>query len=56
MKKVIFSVLLLGLLATACSPAPNVGAIEPPYIETGLTRMRGQLSLRANSPTVSTII
>lgn len=36
MKKVIFSVLLLGLLATACSPAPNVGAIEPPYIETGI--------------------
>lgn len=36
MKKVIFNVLLLGLLATACSPAPNVGAIEPPYIETGI--------------------
>jgi len=36
MKKVIFSLLLLGLLATACSPAPNVGAIEPPYIETGI--------------------
>lgn len=36
MKKVIFSVLLLGLLATACSPAPNVGAIEPPYVETGI--------------------
>jgi len=36
MRRIIFSVLLLGLLATACSPAPNVGAIEPPYIETGI--------------------
>lgn len=36
MKKIIFSILLLGLLATACSPAPNVGEINPPYIETGI--------------------
>ena len=36
MKRIIFSLLLIGLLATACSPAPNVGAIEPPYVETGV--------------------
>ncbi|MCJ7702897.1 MAG: formylglycine-generating enzyme family protein, partial [Anaerolineales bacterium] len=36
MKRIIFSLLLIGLLATACAPAPNVGAIEPPYVDTGV--------------------
>lgn len=36
MKRIIFSLFLLGLLATACAPAPNVGAIQPPYIDTGV--------------------
>ncbi|MCP4139239.1 MAG: formylglycine-generating enzyme family protein [Chloroflexi bacterium] len=37
MKKMIFSLLLIGLLATACAPAPNVGAINDlPYVDTGV--------------------
>jgi len=36
MKRVIFSLFMIGLLVTACAPAPNVGAIEPPYIDTGI--------------------
>ena len=37
MKKIIFSLLLMGLLATACTPAPNVGAINDlPYVDTGV--------------------
>ena len=37
MKKIIFSLLRIGLLATACAPAPNVGAINDlPYVDTGV--------------------
>lgn len=28
--------ILIALLASACAPAPNIGAITPPYIETGV--------------------
>ncbi len=36
MKRIIFSLLLMGLLATACAPSSNVGAITPPTIDTGV--------------------
>ncbi len=35
MKRYIFSLLLISLLATACA-GPSVGAITPPYIDTGI--------------------
>ena len=36
MKRLIFSLLLVILLATACGPAPSVSAISPPYVDTGI--------------------
>ena len=36
MKRVIFSLLLVVLLVTACGPAPSVSAITPPYVDTGI--------------------
>ncbi|MBE9474047.1 MAG: SUMF1/EgtB/PvdO family nonheme iron enzyme [Chloroflexi bacterium] len=36
MKRVIFSLLSVILLATACGPAPSVSAITPPYVDTGI--------------------
>ena len=36
MKRVIFSLLLVILLATACGPAPSVSAITPPFVDTGV--------------------
>jgi len=36
MKRVIFSLLLVILLATACGPAPSVSAITPPFVDTGI--------------------
>jgi len=37
MKRIIFSILMIGSLATACASAPNVGAIHDlPYVETGV--------------------
>ena len=36
MKRVLFSMILIAVLATACGPAPNIGAITPPYIDTGV--------------------
>ena len=36
MKRIIFSLLLISLLATACASGPNAGAITPPYIDTGI--------------------
>jgi len=36
MKRVIFSLILVILLATACGPAPSVSAITPPYVDTGI--------------------
>ena len=36
MKRIIFSLLLIGLLATACAPSSDVGAITPPTIDTGV--------------------
>jgi formylglycine-generating enzyme required for sulfatase activity len=36
MKRVIFSLLLFILLASACGPAPSVSAITPPFVDTGV--------------------
>lgn len=36
MKRVSLILILIGLFATACATAPNIGAITPPYIETGV--------------------
>ena len=36
MKRTIFSLIFLAMLVTACQPAPSLGAITPPYIETGI--------------------
>ena len=36
MKRVIFSLILVILLAASCGPAPNVSAITPPYVDTGI--------------------
>ena len=36
MKRIIFSLLLISLLATACAPSSDVGAITPPTIDTGV--------------------
>jgi formylglycine-generating enzyme required for sulfatase activity len=36
MKRLIFTLLVLILLVTACAPAPNVGAITPPFVDTGI--------------------
>ena len=36
MKRAIFSLIFLALIATACQAAPSLGAITPPYIETGI--------------------
>ena len=36
MKRVIFSLLFIILLTTACGPAPSVSAITPPYVDTGI--------------------
>ena len=36
MKRLIFSLLLVILLATACGPAASVSAISPPYVDTGI--------------------
>ena len=36
MKRIIFSLLLIGLLATACAPSSDVGSTIPPYIDTGV--------------------
>ena len=36
MRGVIFSLLLIFLLAAACGPAPSVSAITPPYVDTGI--------------------
>jgi formylglycine-generating enzyme len=36
MKVSLFSLILVIFLASACGPAPNIGAITPPYIETGV--------------------
>jgi formylglycine-generating enzyme len=36
MKRTLVAVILIALLATACGPAPNIGAITPPYIDTGI--------------------
>jgi formylglycine-generating enzyme required for sulfatase activity len=37
MKRIIFSLFMISLLATACAPAPNVGAIHDlPFVETGI--------------------
>ncbi len=35
-RTVIFSLLLISLLATACASSPSAGAITPPYIDTGV--------------------
>ena len=36
MKRALFTIFIIALLATACGPAPNIGAITPPYIDTGI--------------------
>ena len=36
MKRVIFSLLLFILLASACGPAPSVSAITPPFVDSGI--------------------
>ena len=36
MRGIIFSLSLISLLAAACSPAPSVSAITPPYVDTGI--------------------
>ena len=36
MKRVIFSLILVILLAASCGPAPSVSAITPPYVDTGI--------------------
>jgi len=36
MKRAIFSLLLVIVLATACGPAPSVSAITPPFVDTGI--------------------
>jgi len=36
MKRALFFLMLIVLLLAACAPAPNVGAITPPYIDTGI--------------------
>jgi formylglycine-generating enzyme len=36
MKRALFKLVLIALLASACKPAPNIGAMTPPYIDTGV--------------------
>lgn len=36
MKRALFLLTLTAVLMAACGPAPNVGAITPPYIDTGI--------------------
>jgi len=36
MKRVIFSLIFLTLILTACGPAPSVSAITPPYVDTSI--------------------
>ncbi len=36
MKRLFFLLIGIGLLATACTPSSNVGAIMPPFIDTGV--------------------
>jgi formylglycine-generating enzyme required for sulfatase activity len=36
MKRALFGLILIMLLAGACGPTPNIGAITPPYIDTGV--------------------
>ena len=36
MRGVIFGILLIILLTSACGPAPSVSAITPPYVDTGI--------------------
>jgi formylglycine-generating enzyme required for sulfatase activity len=36
MKHYLFTLVLIVILASACGPAPNIGAITPPYIDTGV--------------------
>jgi formylglycine-generating enzyme len=36
MKRALFTIIVIALLATACGPAPNIGAITPPFIDTGI--------------------
>ena len=36
MKRVIFSLIFVALLLTACQPAPSINEITPPYVDTGI--------------------
>ncbi len=36
MKRTLFILTLLGLTIAACSPAPSVGAITPPFVDPGI--------------------
>ena len=36
MKRLLFLFMLLALAITSCAPAPNIGAITPPYVDTGI--------------------
>lgn len=36
MKRTLFILTLVALLTAACAPAPSVGAITPPYVDTGV--------------------
>ena len=36
MKRILFGLILIVLLASACTSTPNVGEILPPYIDTGV--------------------
>jgi formylglycine-generating enzyme len=36
MKRALFSLILVMILVSACGPTPNIGAITPPFIETGV--------------------
>jgi formylglycine-generating enzyme len=36
MKRALFNLILIGMLVSACGPTPNIGAITPPRIDTGV--------------------
>ena len=36
MKRTLFILTLITLTIAACAPAPSVGAITPPYVDTGI--------------------
>ncbi|MBE0411578.1 MAG: hypothetical protein IBX69_17775, partial [Anaerolineales bacterium] len=36
MKHALVAVIIIALVTTACGPAPDIGAITPPYIDTGI--------------------